>query len=135
MKTAHLLLALEDDALRQDITSLLSQSEDSSYSEQDPRDWKAVLQKIGQVRPEILLVELNAIRTDISHAFRAVKKTAAQTKIIALHPSDDPQIILTALRAGANEFVHPPYAPTIAPALERLSEARDDEHSANGAAK
>lgn len=126
MKSTNLLLALEDDYLRQDITSLLSRSE-SSYTEQDPRDWKQLIQRVQSDRPEILLVELNAIRTDISEALRAVKKNAVQTKIIALHPTDDPQTILTAMRAGASEFVHPPYEQTFVPALERVIETCDGD--------
>jgi pilus assembly protein CpaE len=129
MKNANLLLALEDGQLREDITGLLSDSESSSFSEQDPSDWKAVLARITQDRPEVLLVELNAIRTDLSHAFRAVKKTAAHTKIIALHPTDDPQTIITALRAGANEFVHPPYSETFGPALQRVIESCKEEQT------
>ena len=56
MKSTNLLLALEDDYLRQDITSLLSRSE-SSYSEQDPRDWKQLIQRVQSDRPEILLYD------------------------------------------------------------------------------
>src|SRR3954470_11636947 len=108
MKPTNVLLAVEDDYLRQDITSILSRSE-SSFAEQDPRDWPQVLESLHTDRPDILLVELNAIRSDITAALRAVKKSAAQTKIVALHPTDDPQMILTAIRAGASEFVHQPY--------------------------
>ncbi|MBV8864575.1 MAG: AAA family ATPase, partial [Acidobacteriaceae bacterium] len=129
MKNANLLLALEDEHLREDINGLLSSSESASFSELDPSDWKTVLARVSQDRPEVLLVELNAIRTDITHAFRAVKKTAAHTKIIALHPTDDPQTILTALRAGVNEFVHPPYAETFAPALARVIESCKEEQT------
>lgn len=126
MKSANVLLALEDEYLRQDITSILSRSE-SSYSEQDPSNWQQVLDSLHTDRPDILLVELNAIRSDITAALRAVKKSAAQTKIVALHPTDDSQMILTAIRAGASEFVHPPYDQTFAPAMERVMETRESD--------
>lgn len=130
MKPANLLLAFEDPLLRENITYLLSKSQNpTQISEEDPADWKQVLQRVNQEHSDILLVELNGLRTDLLNAFRAVKKSATQTKIIALHPTDDPQTIIAALRAGANEFVHPPYEETFAPALERVIESRNDEHA------
>lgn len=126
MKSTKLLSALEDEFLRQDISNLLSKS-DFSFTEQDPRDWQQLLYSVQSERPEILLVELNPIRTDITEALRAVKKSAPQTKIIALHSTDDSQAILAAMRAGASEFVHPPYHQTFLPALERVIESCDND--------
>lgn len=128
MTPANLLMALEDDTLRQDIAGLLTHS-DSSFTEQDPRDWKQLVRRVQSDRPEILLIELNAIPTGITEALRAVKKTGAQTKIIALHPTGDPETILAAMRAGANEFVYPPYAETFTPALERMLQDRSEEEN------
>ncbi len=127
MKKANLLLALEDSLLRQDVSELLDKSGTTTVSEQDPSDWSDVVNRVGQERPEILLVELNAIRADIPTALKAVKKTGLHTKIVALHSSDDPQLILTALRAGASEFVHPPFEETLAPALQRIADQHADE--------
>ncbi len=126
MKPVNLLVALKDDYLRQDIAGLLTDSE-ASFTEQDPRDWKQLVRRVQSDRPEILLIELNAIPTDLTDALRAVKKTGAQTKIIGLHPTDDPKTILAAMRAGASEFVHPPYAETLAPALKRVLQERSGE--------
>ncbi len=134
MKNQNVLLALEDEGMRQDVFSLLSQSESPSVSEQDPSDWKGLVNRVGQERPEILLIELNAIRSDLTNALRAVKKAGSQTKVVALHSSDDPQLILAALRAGASEFVHPPFTETLGPALERVFEqtAIDNEPEKRG---
>ncbi len=127
MKNANLLLAFEDDLLRQDVAHLLDKSANSVISEQDPSDWNDVLNRVGHERPEILLVELNAIKTDIPTALKAVKKAALNTKIVALHSSDDPQLILAALRAGACEFVHPPFEENLTPALRRVIDQSADE--------
>ncbi len=130
MKNANLLLALEDDHMRQDLMDLLGRSESPSISEQDPGDWTSLLNRLEQERPEILVVELNAIRSDLSRALKAVNKAAPQTKIVALHPTDDSQLILAALRAGASEFVHRPFQETLGPALERvLDQHREDNRS------
>ena len=129
MKQSSVLLALEDSLLRQDISYLLSRDEASSVSEQDPSDWNGLLNRVGHERPEILLLEMDAIRSDLTNALRAIKKAGGQTKIVALHSSDDPKLILAALRAGASEFVHPPFADTLAPALQRMV----DQHSQDNA--
>ncbi len=120
MTKANLLLAFEDDLLRQDVAHLLGENGTSAVSEQDPSNWADVVSRVGQERPEILLVELNAIKADIPTALKAVKKAALHTKIVALHSSDDPQLILAALRAGASEFVHPPFEENLTPALRRV---------------
>jgi pilus assembly protein CpaE len=130
METAHLLLALGDELLKQEVTYRLSElSSSPNVSAADPRDWKALLRQTEQDRPDLLLVELNALPPDISAALRAAKKASPQTKIIALHPNDDPAVILAALRAGANEFVTPPYDDSLEPALRRVLQLSDEERS------
>jgi pilus assembly protein CpaE len=130
MKSNHLLLAVESEALRHEIADLLSNSEtSSSFTEEDPSDWKEVLHRASQDRPDVLLVELSAISTDLAIALKALKRAAPQTKIIALHQSDDPQVILAAMRAGANEFVSPPFGEHLGPALDRVIESQKDESS------
>ncbi len=128
MKTANLLLALEDDFLRRDVTELLEKSErPCSFQEQSPSDWRGLLNRVSQDRPEIVMIELDAIRADLMAALRAVKKSSPQTKIVALHSNDDPQTILAAMRAGANEFIHPPWDETFEPALERVIDSHADD--------
>lgn len=128
MKTANLLLALEDDILRRDVTYLLEKSErPCSLEAQNPSDWRGLLNRVSQHRPEILVIQLSALGTDLSNSLRAIKKSAPQTKIVALHSSADPQTILTAMRAGANEFIHPPFEETFTTAIERLIDSHTEE--------
>ena len=128
MKTANLLLALEDDLLRRDVNYLLEKSESPcSVQEQNPSDWRGLLNRVSQDRPEIVLIELAAIQSDLTNLLRALKRSSPQTKIVALHSSDDPQTILAAMRAGANEFIHPPFGETFAPALERVIDSHTEE--------
>ena len=128
MKTANLLLALESPELRHDVLGILDQSTIvSSVNEQDPHDWRSVVDCARDQHPEVLLVEIDAIRKDLSNALRAVKRSAPGTKIVALHTSDDPQVILAAMRAGASEFISPPFWDTFSPALERVIAAQSEE--------
>ncbi len=128
MKTANLLLALQDDVLRQDIVHLLENSErPCSFQEQNPSDWRGLLNHVSQHRPEILVVELSALGADLSSSLRSIKKSAPQMKIVALHSTDDPQTILAAMRAGANEFIHPPFNETFASAIERVVDSHTED--------
>ncbi len=128
MKTANLLLALEDDVLRHDVVCRLENSErHCSFDEQNPSDWRGLLNRVSQHRPEILLIELSAIKADLANSLRAIKKSAPQTKIVALHSSDDPKTILAAMRAGANEFIHPPFEETFEAAIERVINSNTEE--------
>ena len=128
MKSANLLLALQTEVLRQDVANILENSErPCSLHEQSPSDWRGLLNRVSQDHPEIVVIELAAIRTDLTNLLRALKRSSPQTKIVAVHSSDDPQTILAAMRAGANEFIHPPFAETFAPALARVIASQADE--------
>src|ERR1700753_434680 len=128
MKSCSVLLAIEQELLRQDIAYLLSKhSPEMQTSEEHPSDWKRGLQRVSQDRTEVLIVELGAIKTDLSLALRATKKSSPQLQIICLYPTDDASTILAAMRAGANEFVHAPYDETFTPALERVIESHHED--------
>jgi pilus assembly protein CpaE len=130
MKTAHVLLALQNELLKQELSYLLSEFESSpSVTTADPSDWKTILRQTELERPELMLVELSALQSDIASALRAAKKSSPQTKIIAVHENDDPAVILAALRAGANEFVTPPFEETLLPAVDRVLELTEEERS------
>jgi pilus assembly protein CpaE len=47
--------------------------------------------------------------------------------VVALHTTPDSQTILSAMRAGANEFLHPPLSETLEPALQRMFSEPDSE--------
>jgi pilus assembly protein CpaE len=137
MKTANVLMALENELLRQDARYLLGQLDTaSSVQEQVPSDWSSVVKRVSETHPEILLVELAAIRADLDKALSEIRNSAPKAKIIAVHENDDPKIILAAMRAGANEFIHPPFEETLGPALERMACSIDADESprANGKA-
>lgn len=122
------MLALNDELLKQEVPYRLSELEHAPMVWLcDPRDWKGMLRQAESERPDLILVEVGALPSDIATSLRSLKKASPQTKIIALHQSDDPVIILAALRAGANEFVTPPFDETIEPALKRLLALTDEE--------
>ena len=129
MKSANLILALQDQNLREDVLEALHRSTAvANIIEQDPSDWRSVVERTREQLPEVLMVEIDAIRSDLMNALRAIRRSAPGTKIVALHSDNDPQTILAAMRAGAAEFLHPPFWDTFTPALERVIEAHSEEH-------
>jgi pilus assembly protein CpaE len=128
MKHANILLALENELLRQELVYLLRNGEASyAVKEEDPGNWRALIGSLQADKPEVLLLELAAVTTELTSAIREIKRSAPRTKIVALHSSDDPKAILTAMRAGVNEFVHPPFEDTVALAIERVMDAQEDD--------
>ncbi len=128
MKSAHLLLASSNSILQKDITGVLQSEQDSgSLDTQDPDNWQSVLAKLREEQPEVLMLEVGPMLARLGEALREVKACTPRTKVVALHPSPDPASILTALRSGAHEFIHPPWNENLRPALERMLVAGADE--------
>ncbi len=130
MRPPQLLSVIRDEVLKQELSYLLSGLDNPPLLVHgDARDWKGVIRETERDRPEVLLVEVAALPTEMTGAFKAVRKAYSQTKIIAVHQSEDPSIILSALRAGANEFVAPPFEKTLPPALDRVVRLNEEEHA------
>jgi pilus assembly protein CpaE len=69
----------------------------------------------------ILLLGLDTFHEELGSFFRKIRATIPQVKIVAMHSSADPRIILAAMRAGAAEFLHPPLGESMRSALERIA--------------
>jgi pilus assembly protein CpaE len=78
---------------------------------------EALMEK--QVR--ILLLGLDTLQEEIGSFFRKLRAAIPQIRIVAMHQSADPKIILAAMRAGAAEFLHPPLGESMRSALERIA--------------
>ncbi len=87
-------------------------------------DWAAFLDKLERVRPDLLLVDLVQLREPLADVVRRLKAISPPPLVIALHTSAEPDLILEALRAGANEYVYSPLQASLRKALERLSSER-----------
>ena len=83
----------------------------------------AFFRKLSDERPQLLMLEVAPVLARLGEALREVRAYAPDTKVIAVHPSPDPSTILTAMRAGASEFVHSPWQETLPSALLRMADA------------
>jgi pilus assembly protein CpaE len=78
------------------------------------------------MKPEVLLLDLSVVPSELNIAMRQLRYHAPRLRVVALHNTADSQIILSAMRAGANEFLHIPLGETLEPALQRVSAPDSD---------
>ena len=125
MSSVQVLLSIKDESLRRKAVDALRESSNNVSFEQHDSDWTSLLERLVKVKPEALLLDVGSVPTDLAIAIRQVKLQAPRTKIVALHAVDDPKIILAAMRAGANEFLHPPFEESLTLALDRILNSTD----------
>ncbi len=127
MVPANLLLYVTDGALRREVLDVLRQSETPIPFDQEDSDWACLLERLGKTKPEVLLLDLSAVPVDLSSGIRQIRYHVPRIKVVALHSSADPKTILSAMRAGVNEFLHPPLADSLQVALERMLSTPDPD--------
>jgi pilus assembly protein CpaE len=77
--------------------------------------------KVDRYRPDILLVDATALEGRLTELVGAVRSSPAAPRVVVLDAVSDPQRILVAMRAGASEYLYPPFAGSLKEAFERLS--------------
>lgn len=127
MNSAKLQLHIQDEALRREAVQLLKKPGSQIPFDEHDSDWGSLLDRISGNKPEVLLLDLSSLPSELNIAMRQLKYQAPQMRVVALHSSADPQMILSAMRAGVNEFLHPPLEENLVPALERLMKTSDSE--------
>src|SRR5262252_5139824 len=81
----------------------------------------ALVDKVDRYRPDILLVDATAQEGRLAEMVGAVRLSAAAPRVVVLDAVSDPPRILAAMRAGASEYLNPPFADALKDAFERLS--------------
>ncbi len=93
-------------------------------------DTAVFLDQLEQLRLDVLVLDLTRLGEPFDQVIRRIKSCGAPPLIIALSDTPDPETILGAIRAGANEFLYPPLEATLHKALERLSGERAKQQAA-----
>jgi pilus assembly protein CpaE len=88
-----------------------------------------LLDRIERHRVDVVLVETSLIPIPLDEFVRRLRNTASQPAVFVLNPDASPELILEALRAGANEYLYPPLADALRDALQRLSAVRSKSGS------
>ncbi|HEY3457776.1 MAG TPA: AAA family ATPase [Bryobacteraceae bacterium] len=125
MSSVKVLLSIKDENVARKAVDALRESSTNVSFEQHDSDWTSLLERLVKLKPDALLLDVGSAPTDLAVAIRQIKLQAPRTKIVAIHSVDDPKIILAAMRAGANEFLHPPFDESLAPALDRILNSSD----------
>lgn len=87
------------------------------------------LDQLDHLRLDVLLIDLTHLTEPFEQVVRRIKSGASPPMIIALNETADPEVILGAIRAGANEFLYPPLETGLHKALERLTGERAKSHA------
>jgi len=122
MATNNLLLFIKDENLRRETAEALRQSERVMSFDQHESDWPSLLDRVAHAKPEVLLLDWSAVPFDLAASLRQLRYHAPRLKVIAVHSTADTDKILSAMRAGVNEFLTPPFNGVLNAAVERLLE-------------
>lgn len=125
MSSRKVLLHLKDEALRRETVATLTDSCPNIIFEGRDFEWSSLRDEVAQSQSDVLLLDFSALTGDPVEAIKLLKSQHPRLKVIALHSSPDPKVILAAMRAGANEFLHPPLAESLPESLERILSAMD----------
>lgn len=87
------------------------------------------LEKLERFRPDVVILDPSRIYDGLPEIIRMVRESGSSPHVVILRESADPQEILTAIRAGANEYVYPPLTKNLKEALERISDQRNQSTS------
>lgn len=127
MSSSKVLLYVKDESLRRETVAILTASCPDIIFDGRDLDWGSLLDEVAQAQPDLLLLDFGALQSDSVEAIKQLKSHHPRLKVIALHGSPDPKTILAAMRAGANEFLHPPLEESLPNALERILNAVEAE--------
>jgi pilus assembly protein CpaE len=127
MISARVLLYIVDDNLRGEAREALRRFENPITFDQHEGDWASLLERIANTKPEVLLLELSAVPVELSVGIRQIRYHAPRIKVVALHASADLNTVLSAMRAGVNEFLHPPLGENLQSAFERILSSPDPD--------
>jgi pilus assembly protein CpaE len=83
-----------------------------------------LLEKIDRVRPEVIFLDISSLREPLDQVIRGIRSTSASPLVLALNTGAGTDMILNAMRAGAAEYLYPPFDEPLRAALERIGNER-----------
>ena len=91
---------------------------------QDVGDVSNFLDRLERMRPDVVLVDISGWNEPLEGLCSSIRGVIGDPMIIALNTTAEPEAILSALRAGINEYLYPPLHDTLRKALEKRSAER-----------
>lgn len=102
------------------------------FGQTDSEDAKAFLQKFGEQKPDVVLLDARLISSTLEPFLKMVRELPAKPVIVAVNDSADPELILSAMRSGASEFLFPPFGEDLHDAIERRIDEQRRSRDASG---
>jgi pilus assembly protein CpaE len=90
--------------------------------QRDLRNWPSLIERLEFLRPEVVLLDITALPLPLETALRGVRAALPDCMLVALDTTAQPDTIMAAMRAGANEFLYPPLGNNLRKAVERRAE-------------
>jgi pilus assembly protein CpaE len=114
-------LVLDAPALRSEILSALAEAGAGTLFEfAASANSFEVANAVDRDKPDLLFVELANTSRPAAEWIADVRRGEEKPLIVAVHPAADPPEMISALRAGASEFLSLPIKPAIYEAMERI---------------
>jgi pilus assembly protein CpaE len=90
--------------------------------------------EVERLQPDILLLGLEGLPADSGDVVRQIRNVQPSTLVVAVSSSANPETILQVMRAGASEFLYPPFGEQFAASLLRAAaeHPRETPHRAAG---
>lgn len=83
-----------------------------------------LIDKIDRMRPEVVFLDVSLLRDTLDQVIRGIRSTATSPFVLALNTSAETNVILNVMRAGATEYLFPPFREPLQAALERIGNER-----------
>jgi pilus assembly protein CpaE len=91
---------------------------------QDVGDVSSFLDRLERMRPDVVLVDISGWKEPLEGLVSSIRNVIGDPMIIAINNVPDADVILSALRAGINEYLYPPLAESLRKSLEKRSAER-----------
>jgi len=92
--------------------------------QRDLRNWPSLIERLEFLRPEVVLLDITGLPLPLEDAVRGVRAALPDCMLVTLDITAQPETILAAMRAGANEFLYLPLGNNLRNAVERRAEVR-----------
>jgi two-component system chemotaxis response regulator CheB len=133
VSTIRVLVIHRSVTMRRMLTEVLDSTPGIEMAGSVP-DGRVGVSQISLVKPDVVLLEAGAARTDVLDALAAIRRVAAGLPVILFSPATGAAVTLEALNCGADDYVaqpgaHAPGGPIrylldeVCPAIRRLGAA------------
>jgi pilus assembly protein CpaE len=79
---------------------------------------------VARMQPDVVVLGMPGLPVEPSAALRQLRAGGDAPRVVVVNDAADPELILSAMRAGASEFVYPPFNGQFAEALHRIAAER-----------